>query len=292
MNLIYILKEGYSGFKRAKLATAASVITISISLLLVGLFLIVSLNTSRIISLIENKVEIEAFLQEPITKNQINDVQKSILFTPGVDSVQFISKEEAALIFKQDFGEDIYSVLDFNPLPPSFKIFLKDHYKKTEHASRVVESIRSIKGVDEVAYRKELIDFLEKRTLLLNIIGLVVGIIFGVSAIFLVANTIRLAIYSKRKIIQTMKLVGATKWFIRTPFLLEGILQGILGGIFSAIMLWVVIFFTSQWLTAELSEFLKIDFSLYLTLALMGGVLGFIGSIISVRRFISQSVVK
>ncbi len=292
MNLIYILKEGYSGFKRAKLATAASVITISISLLLVGLFLIVSLNTSRIISLIENKVEIEAFLQEPITKNQINDVQKSILFTPGVDSVQFISKEEAALIFKQDFGEDIYSVLDFNPLPPSFKIFLKDHYKKTEHASRVVESIRSIKGVDEVAYRKELIDFLEKRTLLLNIIGLVVGIIFGVSAIFLVANTIRLAIYSKRKIIQTMKLVGATKWFIRTPFLLEGILQGILGGIFSAIMLWVVIFFTSQWLTAELSEFLKIDFSLYLILALMGGVLGFIGSIISVRRFISQSVVK
>lgn len=292
MNLIYILKEGYSGFKRAKLATAASVITISISLLLVGLFLIVSLNTSRIISLIENKVEIEAFLQEPITKNQINDIQKSILFTPGVDSVQFISKEEAALIFKQDFGEDIYSVLDFNPLPPSFKISLKDHYKKTEHASRVVESIRSIKGVDEVAYRKELIDFLEKRTLLLNIIGLVVGIIFGVSAIFLVANTIRLAIYSKRKIIQTMKLVGATKWFIRTPFLLEGILQGILGGIFSAIMLWVVIFFTSQWLTAELSEFLKIDFSLYLTLALMGGVLGFIGSIISVRRFISQSVVK
>ncbi|MDP2208729.1 MAG: permease-like cell division protein FtsX [Bacteroidota bacterium] len=292
MNLIYILKEGYSGFKRAKLAAAASVITISISLLLVGLFLIVSLNTSRIISLIEDKVEIEAFLQEPITKNQINEVQKSILFTPGVDSVQFISKEEAAQIFRQDFGEDIYSVLDFNPLPPSFKISLKDHYKKTELASRVVESIRSIKGVEEVAYRKELIDFLEKRTLLLNIIGLVVGIIFGVSAIFLVANTIRLAIYSKRKIIQTMKLVGATKWFIRTPFLLEGILQGILGGIFSAIMLWVVIFFTSQWLTAELSEFLKIDFSLYLILALMGAVFGLVGSIISVRRFISQTIVK
>ncbi len=292
MNLIYILKEGYSGFKRAKLAAAASVITISISLLLVGLFLIVSLNTSRIISLIEDKVEIEAFLQEPITKNQINEVQKSILFTPGVDSIQFISKEEAAQIFKQDFGEDIYSVLDFNPLPPSFKISLKDHYKKTELASQVVESIRSIKGVEEVAYRKELIDFLEKRTLLLNIIGLVVGIIFGVSAIFLVANTIRLAIYSKRKIIQTMKLVGATKWFIRMPFLLEGVLQGILGGIFSAIMLWVVIFFTSQWLTAELSEFLKIDFSLYLILALMGAVFGLVGSIISVRRFISQTIVK
>lgn len=290
MNLIYILKEGYSGFKRAKLAAAASVITISISLLLVGVFLIVSLNTSRIISLIEEKVEIEAFLREPITKNQITDVQNSILRLPGVDSIIYITKEEAAQIFKQDFGEDIYSVLDFNPLPPSFKIFLKDHYKKTELASQVVETIKSVKGVEEVAYRKELIDFLEKRTQLLNIIGLVVGIIFGISAIFLVANTIRLAIYSKRKIIQTMKLAGATKWFIRMPFFLEGILQGILGGIFSAIILWVIIYLTSQWLTAELAQFLKIDLSLYLILALLGAIFGFVGSIISVRRFISQTI--
>lgn len=292
MNLIYILKEGYSGFKRAKLAAVASVITISISLLLLGLFLIVSLNTSRIVSLIEDKVEIEAFLQEPITTNQVNEIQKSILSVVGVDSIQFISKEEAAQIFKQDFGEDIYSVLDFNPLPPSFKISLKDHYKKTELASQVVEAIRSIKGVEEVAYRKELIDFLEKRTQLLNIVGLVVGIIFGISAIFLVANTIRLAIYSKRKIIQTMKLVGATKMFIRMPFLLEGLLQGMLGGIFSAIFLWILIYFTSQWLTAELAYFLKIDFSLYLILVFLGIIFGLIGSIISVRRFISHTIVN
>lgn len=292
MNLIYILKEGYSGFKRAKLAATASVITISISLLLLGLFLIVSLNTSRIVSLIEDKVEIEAFLQEPIKTNQINEIQKSILSVAGVDSIQFISKEEAARIFKQDFGEDIYSVLDFNPLPPSFKISLKDHYKKTELASRVVETIKSIEGVEEVAYRKELIDFLEKRTQLLNIVGLVVGIVFGISAIFLVANTIRLAIYSKRKIIQTMKLVGATKMFIRTPFLLEGFFQGLLGGIFSAIFLWILIYFTSQWLTAELAYFLKIDFSLYLLLAFLGILFGLIGSIISVRRFISHTIVE
>lgn len=291
MNLIYILKEGYSGFQRAKLAAVASVITISISLLLVGIFLIVSLNTSRIISLIEEKVEIEAFIHEPITKNQIDEIKKSILAISGVDSIQFISKEEAAQIFKQDFGEDIYSVLDFNPLPPSFKITLADQYKKTELASQVVEAIKSIKGVEEVAYRKELIDFLEKRTLLLNIIGLVVGIILGVSAIFLVANTIRLAIYSKRKIIQTMKLVGATKWFIRMPFLLEGIFQGILGGIFSAIFLWVIIYITSQWMTAELTQFLKIDLSLYLILTLMGMIFGLVGSIISVRRFISHTIV-
>lgn len=291
MNFIYIFKEGYSGFQRAKLAAAASVITISISLLLVGLFLIVSLNTSRIISLIEDKVEIEAFIQEPITKNQIDEIKKSILSIAGVDSILFISKEEAAQIFKKDFGEDIYSVLDFNPLPPSFKISLNDHYKKTELASQVVEAIKSIKGVEEVAYRKELIDFLEKRTLLLNIIGLVVGIILGVSAIFLVANTIRLAIYSKRKIIQTMKLVGATKWFIRMPFLLEGIFQGILGGIFSAIFLWVIIYITSEWMTAELAQFLKIDFSLYFILMLLGMIFGLVGSIISVRRFISQTIV-
>ncbi len=292
MNFIYILKEGYSGFKRAKLAVIASIMTISISLLLVGLFLIVSLNISRIISLIEEKVEIEAFLKEPITNNQIYEIQKSILSTTGVDSVLFISKDEAARIFKQDFGEDIISVLNFNPLPPSFKIFLKNQYRKTDMANQVVENIKSIKGVEEVAYRKELIDFLEKRTLLLNIVGLVVGIIFVVSAIFLVSNTIRLAIYSKRKIIQTMKLVGATKWFIRMPFLLEGILQGILGGLISALMLWLVLFLTSQWLAASLSQFLKIDFLIYLILVVMGAIFGFVGSLISVRRFISHSVIN
>jgi cell division transport system permease protein len=292
MSLSYTIKEGFSGFARARLAAFTSVATITISLLLLGIFFVVTINTSRIVNLIKEKVEMEAFLQEPVTRQQINELRQSILKIEGVESVIFISKEEAAAIFKKEFGEDIASVLDFNPLPPSYKIFLKDDYKNSKNANEVYANIKTLKGVDDVIYRKDLIEFLEKRTRIINLLGLIVGIIVGISAIFLVSNTIRLAIYSKRKIIQTMKLVGATRWFIRMPFLLEGIIQGVLGGIISCLILYSILGISSAWFISELKEFLKIDFHIYGLLFILGIVLGFLGSIISIRKFIGESVIN
>lgn len=292
MSLSYTIKEGFSGFARARLATFASITTITISLLLLGIFLVISINTSRIVNLLREKVEMEAFLQEPVTRQQTNELRQSILKIEGVKSVIFISKEEAAAIFKKEFGEDITSILDFNPLPPSFKIFLKDDYKISKRANDVYANIKTLKGVDNVIYRKDLIEFLEKRTRIINMIGLIVGIIVGISAIFLVSNTIRLTIYSKRKIIQTMKLVGATRWFIRMPFFLEGVIQGILGGIISCLILYSILVISSAWLTSDLKEFLKIDLFIYALLIIIGMLLGLFGSMISVRKFISESIVN
>src|SRR5258708_6561211 len=125
MSFSYAIREGLSGFQRAKLAAVGSILTITVSLLLLGIFYVVSLNTSRIIDAIRARVEMEAFLQEPIAAQRIGDLRRLLGMIDGVEKVTFVSKEEAARTFKQEFGEDVNGVLDFNPLPPSFKITLR-----------------------------------------------------------------------------------------------------------------------------------------------------------------------
>jgi len=292
MGLIYIIKEAFSGFTRARFATIASITTITISLLLLGIFFVISTNTSKIMKLILDRVKMEAFIQEPISQQQINILREQILKIEGVDSLVFISKEKASEIFKKDFGEDIKSILDFNPLPPSYIVFLKNEYKNSINANSIYLAIKSLKDVQEVVYRKDLIEFIDKRTKTLNWIGLVVGTIFSISAIFLVYNTIRLAIYSKRNNIQTMKLVGATRWTIRLPFILEGIIQGIIGGLVSSLLLYFILQLLSEMLAEEIKEFIILDPYISLFIIILGTLLGFLGSLISVRKFISESVIK
>ena len=292
MSVLYVVKEGFSGFRRAKLAATGSIVTVTISLLLLGLFYVVSTNTSRIVEGIREKIEIEVFLSEPIPRARITELQQQLTSMEGVDRVQFISKEEAAKIFKQEFGEDINKVLDFNPLPPSFKVSLKDPFRNTEKADELQKRIKRLKDVDEVVYRRDLLEFLDKRTRTLYALGLGLGIIIGISAMFLVSNTIRLTIYAKRKAVQAMKLVGASRWFVRAPFIVEGILQGAIGGIIASAILYYLLTFAAGLLSQELSEFIQVDISFYGIVICVGAFLGFLGSIISVRKFIGETVIN
>ena len=290
MSLIYIVKEGFSGFRRAKLSAAGSVLTIAIALLLLGLFYVISTNTSRIVESIRGRVEMEAFLLEPVTQQRIQEIQTALLATEGVERVQFISKEDAAKIFRQEFGEDIGKVLEFNPLPPSFKVFLKEEYRTTFRADQVHAKISAITGIGEIAYKKELMEFIDRQTRTLYAVGLGLGIVIAISAIFLVSNTIRLTIYAKRKALQTMKLVGASRSFVRAPFLIVGILQGLLGGAVAAGIIYEMHSIAEGLVSAELAQFIRIDPQFYLQVVIVGIVLGFLGSTISIRKFIGESV--
>ncbi len=290
MNISYTLREGFSGFKRAKLSTFVSILTISISLILLGLFAIITKNATRVVDSIRSKVELEAFLEEPLTKTEADSIKKRILNIAGVERVTFVSKEDAAKIFREEFGEDIHKVLEFNPLPPSLKIYLKEGFRTSEKAQAIQEQVFKIIGVDDVIYRKALLEFIDKRAKTFFIISLALGIVISISAIFLVSNTIRLAIYAKRKIIQTMKLVGATRGFIRLPFILEGVIQGFLGGALAAGIIYSLIDLAVRRFAVELIEVVSIEFYFYGLVILVGTFLGFLGSLVSIRKFISESV--
>ena len=290
MSYSFMIKESISGFRRAKLAAFGSSFTIAVSLLLIGLFYVFSTNTSRLVESVKQKVELEVFLQEPVSRQRINEIQHQITSLEGIEKVQFVSKDDAAKIFKEEFGEDINNVLDFNPLPPSFKIFLKEGYRTADKAAQIHKMIVDINGVENIAYRKELLEFLDQRARILYDVGLVVGIIFGISAVFLVANTIRLTIYAKRKSIQTMKLIGASRWFVRAPFLIEGVLQGVTGGCIAAGIIYYLLTFAAGLISSEIAQFVQVDKLFYLYVIISGIALGFFGSAVSVRKFIGESV--
>jgi cell division transport system permease protein len=290
MSFSYILREGISGFKRTRLSTVISIFTITISLILLGVFAIIYRNTNDIVQSLRNRVEMEAFLEEPIDAQTYPVIEKRLLAIPGIQSVTFISKEEAAEIFKQEFGEDIHSVLDFNPLPASFKIHLADGYKNSDSASVIYQQLKATAGIDDVIYRKTLLELLDRRSRAFVLISLALGIGLTIIAIILVANTIRLAIYAKQKIITTMKLVGATRMFIRMPFIIEGIIQGCLGGAFAAGILYGVIHYAAQLLGSELAEIVLVQPWFYGAVFGAGILLGMIGSMFSIRKFIGESI--
>jgi cell division transport system permease protein len=289
MSLSYTLKESISGFQRAKLSSFISIITVSIALLLLGIFSIVTLRTSRLIDSLRSKVEMEAFLEEPFGRKERVELEKRVLAIEGVERVEYISKEQAAQIFKNEFGEDISAVLDFNPLPPSFKIYLKKENQTADGAGKIHDKLMDTRGIQTVKYWKELLDVLDRRTTAFYDVTLGLGIVIGLSAIFLVSNTIRLAIYAKRKLIRTMELVGATTAFIRFPFLLEGFIQGFCGGVIASGIFYVMTEYSARLLSKEFSEFIHMDPMFYLLVVGGGTALGLIGSSISVVRFIRFS---
>jgi cell division transport system permease protein len=290
MQVGYILKEGFSGFKRAKLSMAAAIFTISVSLLLLSSFTILLLNANSLVHALRDKVEMEAFLADSLTGQEIDIVRARILSIQGVRDVTFISKDDAARIFQEQFGEDIYRVLDFNPLPASFKIFLQDGYKTADAAEAIYAETMTIRGIEDVIYRKGLLELLDKRVTTSLGFAFGIGLFITISSIFLVANTIRLAIYAKRKIIQTMKLIGATRGFIRTPFILEGLVQGFLGGVIASGIVFSLFHYLGQWAN-PLSDFLEVEPVAYGIITIVGCFLGLLGSVISIRRFIGETVV-
>lgn len=291
MQIRYVVKEGFSGFKRAKLSMITAVITVSISLLLLSSFTILFFNANSIVESLRDKVEMEAFLEDGMSVAERDSLLGKIKAVNGVDSIRFVSKGEAAAIFKEEFGEDIYRVLDFNPLPASVKVFLKNGFKTSAAAEVIYAEITGMTGVEDVIYRKTLLEMLDRRARTFLWMALGIGIFITISSIFLVANTIRLAIYAKRKIIQTMKLIGATRRFIRIPFLLEGLIQGMIGGLVAAGVIFAAFNYLENWISVQLSDFVRVDPWSYGVIIVVGCTLGLLGSMISIRRFIGESVV-
>jgi cell division transport system permease protein len=286
MSLSYLLAESVSGFKRTKLSSVVSIMTICIALLLLGGFVVVTTNAARFVDVLRTKVELEAFLRQPMSPVELDSLRSAVRAINGVASVTYVSKTDAARIFKEEFGEDVLDVLTFNPLPPSLRINRVPGSITAPGARAVSERVAAMAGVDTVIYRRALIELIDKRAEQFNTVTLGLGLLIGVSAILLVSNTIRLAIYAKRKLIRTMELVGATWSFIRLPFLLEGVIQGLLGGAVAAATLYLALDRLLPALSQEIAGYVQVRPGFYLLILIAGLALGLIGSVISVIRFI------
>ncbi len=282
----FAMQEALASFRRTRVMVIISIGIIAMSLLLVGVFLLITQNVSMIIKAVQEKVEVVAYAADSFAPEAIQKLRGQIQGLSSVQEVKFVSKEEALEQFKRDFADrkDLLTALTTNPLPASFQIRL-DSYQSEIQVAAVADSVAQMSGITEVIYGKEWLHRLDQVFVILRWTSLISGAIIAFAAIFVIYNTIKLTVYSRREAIQIMQFVGATAWMIRLPFMLEAMIQGIFGAGISLLLLYTAYFQAAKYLPEGFSlHFIAPEF--VLGLLFLGILLGGIGSWISIRRFL------
>jgi cell division transport system permease protein len=293
MSVNYVIKEGFAGFKRARLASVTSIIALTIAVLLIGILVRISFNAYKVANNLKNAFNVEVFLND-MNNKQTKDLQKLIAKQKDVEHITYISKDSAAAIFRKQFGSEGAKLADLKFLPASFRIALKNDVP-VDDIQKMIKKIKQYDGVDEVSFNQHLLKLLRARVRTLAMAGGGIGFIIILAALLLVFNTIRLTIYAKRNLIKAMKLVGATNGFIRRPFLVEGMFQGILAGIFAIGLLWTLFKFAIPYYLPQIGV-LAWPFSKYYYLTggmwLLAIFMGYFGSRIAARKFIKETTIS
>lgn len=288
MTFIFLVKEGISGLWRAKFPSFVAIITIAIAMTLLGITYITGTEIYNIVDRMKTQLQIEIFLLPGATETEMARIENALGTEELVADFRFVSKEEAAERFSAEFGEDIYEVLEVNPLPASYTVQISSNYQTFSDITSFAKNLQSLAGIDEVKYRQNFLQLLERYYRAAAVIGgVIMAIILG-AAILLVGNTIKLSIFAKREVIRIMRLVGATNRFIRTPFIIEGIIQGLLGSLGAVFILYLLVSGTNYFLTGILNAGIAIDPVLILGIMIIGIFFGFIGSTRSIRMFLSD----
>lgn len=293
-NASYYVKEAAIGIWRNRLMSLASVIVVILTLLILGAFTLINLNIQAISDGIKDQVEIVAYLKEEVdSEPSLTQLRAQLLALDGVQQVTFVSKDDALERLRERLGDQagIIAGLERNPLPASFEIRPQD----AEVTSVLADKIARLSGVESVDYGQQIVEQLLSFSRGIQIFGYIVIAFLGVVSLFLISNTIKLTVYSRRRQIGIMKYVGATDWFIRWPFIMEGIFLGLLGALITYLLLFYgytfLYFRSSTWLY---QNFLSVQMvvpevagkELLRFLFIFGAGIGAVGSAVSVRRFL------
>jgi cell division transport system permease protein len=230
-----LTREALLSFRRAPLLSTLSITTIAFSLFTIGLFGLVAINLREALRGIEERVEIVAFVLRGTPAETITLATQDIAAFPEVQDVTFVSEEQALARARAELVEfrDAYRDIKANPLPASMEVRMREGFRSSASVEGVAERIRGFGFVDDVRYGRDWVQRLDQLRNVTGLVGLVIGLAFAGVAVVIIGVTIRLTILQRAREISIMRLVGATNWFIRGPFLLEGALKGLLGGLLS-----------------------------------------------------------
>lgn len=238
INVGYFVRESVQNFRRNWVMSLGAVITIYLSLLLVGVFIATGFVVDSVVKTVEDKVTIQIFLKDGAASEDVNALQAGLLKDEQVKSVDYTSKDDALKKFKTDMKQspEIIDQLEGNPLPASLDVGLEDPKTVQSVVTKIKKNALFLKVADRpdepeksLKYGEQIVERLFAFTRIIRIIEVAFLIMLGVVSLIFINNTIRLAIYARRKEIGIMRLVGASNWFIRTPFLMEGVLQALIG---------------------------------------------------------------
>jgi cell division transport system permease protein len=289
----FFIKEGFGNLHKNKTMSTASISSVIAALLVIAIFFIIVMNVDYAASKLESQIEMMVYLQDNLSESIVSSIGKELKTVSAVKDVQFVSKAQALIDLNEKWGDNAYLLEGLegdNPLPDSFKVTLTN----PAEANTVALAISSISNIERVVYGKEELEKLLKATYILRISSLVIISILVFISVFIISNTIKLTVYARRKEINIMKYVGATDWFVRGPFIVEGILLGLLGSLITTLVVGVGYYYTASLirnqmiglLTVTLMPFGQLIGSLILLLGMVGLLIGAIGSMLSVRKFI------
>lgn len=286
----YFIKEVYTSFKRNIWMTLASIFTVVLSLFILGFFSIVILNLNKMADTLESQAQISVYLKDDLSQEEIDETKETLSKIEGLQDIKFITREEAMENFKERLGDQQFlldALDDTNPLPDSFSLTVTS----PQQVKTIADTAAALDSVESASYSQDIINHLFNLTHLIRLIGVALIILLTGAAIFIISNTIRLTVFARRKEIAIMKYVGATDWFIRWPFLLEGICLGFIGGGLATIFLYIVYNQVTQEIYEAMAFFPLIPqhpFIDYISLAILvaGIIIGALGSTISLKRFL------
>jgi len=283
----FLIAEGFKNIFRHKLTSFATIFSIFLTLSIVGFLILANQNTNKIIEYLRAKYKIEVFFKEGFTDDELNNAINQIGSIKGVRSTTLISKKDAEKIFKSQFGEDIFDLVGFNPLPASCVVNVeKDGIEKLE-IMPIIKRLEMLPVVDEIKYQSGLISRIESYYERFSQIAILCFILSLAISIFVISNTIRLTIFSRKNLIESFQLIGATRSFVRFPFIVEGLFHGFFGSMLSAIALYFLIDYGNTVIDDIIS--FKINFDPYLlsaTLIFIGIMISTIGSIRATSKYI------
>ena len=281
-----LTREALLSFRRAPLLSVLSITTIAFSLFTVGLFGLVALNLRQALRGLEERVEIVSFILRGTPSEAIAVATQDIAAFPEVQDVSYVSEEEALQRARAELVEfrDAYRDLQVNPLPASIEVRLKDGFRDAASVERVAQRLKGFGFIDDVRYGREWVQKLDYLRNITGLVGLVIGMAFAAVAVVIIGVTIRLTILQRAREISIMRLVGATNWFIRGPFLLEGALKGLLGGLLSLVLCYAGYLLFRDKSGGTLSGLVFFRPEHMLLIIIFGVLLGLAGSLVSVGR--------
>lgn len=285
------IMDSLKSLRRNKTISIASSLTVAATLCIFGVFMLVALTVNKQVENVQSKVEVVVYLNEGITYGDQRNVENKLSEIDGVSEIRFESKGQALNKFKDQLGEnknllDSYSENE-NPMPTSFIVKINS----PELAKEVEGKTKDLKGVEQVGNQKDLIEKVSKISSSIKWAGVAVFIVLTSVSLFLIANTIRLTVFSRRREIGIMKFVGATDWFIRWPFIIEGVILGVIGALISNVVLYFgyKVFYgklTETLITSQLVSPTYVVTYMLIEFILAGMFVGALGSALSLRKFL------
>lgn len=286
----YYIREVFISLRRNNWMSVASIGTVAVSLFIFGMFLMMVMNMNKLAENMESQVQINVYLLDKVDRKQTRDIEKDLKEIEGVESVGFVTKDEAMERFKDRLGDQktlLDALEETNPLPDSFEVTVTN----PDLVKTAAEKMEKLDGVECAKYGQDVMEHLFEITRLLRIFGFTLMLVLAFATLFIISNTIRLTVFARRKEIAIMKYVGATDWFIRWPFVMEGMVLGLFGSIIAAMVLRTAYTAMAEKVYDTLAFFPLIPeqpFLTYITIIVVisGMVVGAIGSAVSIKKFL------